>query len=144
MRRAGAPAASRAADEARTWLTENLTDPAAGRTCGDYHRVIAAYVARLPDDDPELARVTVLLVSYGRGPGGRPSISVNGDDEDTADVIAELLDDDETALESGDGIGCHGGTALSRENPGAFLRDLVDSASTWLAQEAGAGIFSGD
>jgi hypothetical protein len=39
-------------------------------------------------------------------------------------VIGEILDDDETALDSEDGIGCHDGAALSRESPGAFLHDL--------------------
>lgn len=126
------------AAEARAWLTDNLTDTAAGRTCIGYHRVIAAYVAGLPDDDPDLARAAGLLNDYSR-PGRRPDISINGDDEDTADVIAELLDDDETALDSEAGIGCHGGTAMSRESPAAFLHDLILSASAWLAQDAEAG-----
>lgn len=85
-----------------------------------------------------------LLRSYDHGPGRRPDISLNGDDEDTADVIAEILDD-ETALESEDGIGCHGGIALSRESPAAFMHDLVLKASAWLAQDAAeVDRFAGD
>ena len=125
------------AAEARAWLTENLADPDREHgTGGNYYRVVAAYIAGLPDNDPELVRVAGLLVSYNHGPGRRPDISLNGDDEDTADVIAEILDDDETAHESEDGIGCHGGTALSRESPAAFLHNLVLNASAWLAQDA--------
>ena len=123
--------------EARRWLTENLADPGRRYTTGSkYHHVVATYVASLPDDDPDLVRVSGLLDSYSRGPERRPDISLNGDDEDTADVIAEILDDDETALDSEDGTGCHGGAALSRESPAAFLHDLVLSASAWLAQDA--------
>lgn len=116
------------ARDARDWLTENLADPAAGRACGEYHRAIAAYVRGLPDNDPELACVAGLLDTYDHGPGRRPDVSLSGDDEDTADVIAEILDDDET--------GCHGGPALSRESPAAFFHGLVDRASTWLAEDA--------
>jgi hypothetical protein len=60
------------------------------------------------------------LNSYDRGPGRRPDISLSGDDEDTAAVIGEILDDDETTLDSADGIGCHGGTVLSREGRPRF------------------------
>lgn len=123
--------------EARGWLTENLADPGREHTTGgEFYRVVAAYVADLPDDDPELVRVAGLLDSYDHGPGRRPDISLNGDDEDTADVIGEILDDDEIAVDSEDGMGCHGGTALSRESPAAFLHDLILSASAWLAQDA--------
>jgi hypothetical protein len=123
--------------EARGWLTENLADPGREYTAdGEFYRVVADYVAGLPDDDPELARVAGLLDSYDHGPGRRPDISLNGDDEDTADVIGEILDDDETAADSEDGLGCHGGTALSRESPAAFLHELVLRASAWLAQDA--------
>jgi hypothetical protein len=123
--------------EARAWLTENLADP--GReysTGGPYYRVVTAYIVGLPDDDPELVHVARLLDLYDHGPGRRPDILLNGDDEDTADVMGEILDDDETALDSEEGIGCHGGTALSRESPAAFLHDLVLNASSWLAQDA--------
>ena len=123
--------------EARAWLTENLTDPDREyRTGGDYYKVVAAHIVGLPDNDAELVRVVGLLNSYDRGPGRRPDISLSGDDEDTADVIGEILDDDETALDSTDGIGCHGGTALSRESPATFLHELVLNASVWLAQDA--------
>jgi hypothetical protein len=126
-----------AAAEARAWLMENLAGPGREHTTGsEYRQVVAAYVGGLPDDDPELIRVAGLLDSYDHGPGRRPDISLNGDDEDTADVIAEILDDDETALDSDDGIGCHGGTTLSRQSPAAFLHDLVLSAAAWLAQDA--------
>lgn len=124
------------ADDARDWLTDNLADPGPGRTCGEYHRAIARYVAGLPDSDPELARVAGLLDTYDHGPGRRPDISLNGDDEDTADVFSEILDDDETALDSDDGTGCHGGPSLARESPAAFLHDLVSRASSWLAEDA--------
>ena len=33
-------------------------------------------------------------------------------------------------------VPCHGGTALSRESPAAFLHELVLNASVWLAQDA--------
>lgn len=63
--------------------------------------------------------------------------SGDGDGGGTAGVIAELLDD-EVALGSGDGACCHGGAALSREGPAAFLHGLVLSASAclpyWLAR----------
>jgi hypothetical protein len=86
------------AAEARGWLMENLADPdREHRAGGDYYRVVAAYIVGLPDDDPELARVAGLLNSYDHGPGRRPDISLNGDDEDTADVIGGILDNDETA-----------------------------------------------
>ena len=123
--------------EARRWLAENLADPGREYTAGgEFYRAVADYVAGLPDDDPELARVAGLLDSYDHGPGRRPDIALNGDDEDTADVIGEILDDDETAADFEDGLGCHGGTALSRESPAAFLHDLVLRASAWLAQDA--------
>jgi hypothetical protein len=131
--------------EAREWLTENLADPGREHSPGgSYYRVVAAHVMGLPDDDPELVRVAELLNTYDHGPERRPDISLNGDDEDTADVIGEILDDDETALESEDGIGCHGGRALSRENPAAFLHGLVLSASAWLAQDAEVDRFAGE
>lgn len=82
--------------------------------------------------NPELVRVAGLLDRYDHGPGRRPDISLKGDDEDTADVIGEILDDDETAFDSEDGTGCHGGTALSRESPAAFLHDLILNGSGWL------------
>ena len=53
-----------------------------------------------------------------------------------ADVFGEILDDGETALDSTDGIGCHGGTALSRESLAAFLHELVLAVSVWLARDA--------
>jgi hypothetical protein len=99
------------ASEARQWLRENLAGHASG---GEFY----------------------LLDSYDHGPGRRPDISLNGDDEDTADVLGEILDDDETALDSGNGIGCHGGTALSRGSVAAFLHDLVLRACAWLGQDA--------
>lgn len=127
--------------EARAWLTENLTDPDREHTVGgDYYKIVAAYIVGLPDDNVELVRLVGLLNSYDRGPGRRPDISLNGDDEDTADVIGEILDDDETALDSTDG---HGGTALSCESPGAFLHELVLNASVWLAQDAEVDRFAG-
>lgn len=123
--------------EARAWLTENLADPAREYTAvASYYRAVVAYIVGLPDDDPELVRVAGLLDLYDHGPRRRPDISLNGDDEDTADVIGEILDDDESAFDSEDGVGCHGGTALSRESPAAFLHDLVLNASGWLAQDA--------
>jgi hypothetical protein len=123
--------------EARAWLTENLADPERTHRPGaDYYPGVVTYIAGLPDDDVELDRVTALLDSYDHGPGRRPDISLNGDDEDTADVLSEILDDDETAVDSEDGIGCHGGTALARESSAAFLHDLVLQAAVWLAQDA--------
>jgi hypothetical protein len=121
------------ASEARQWLRENLAGHASG---GEFYQSVAAYVGGLPDDDPDLVLVTCLLDSYDHGPGRRPDISLNGDDEDTADVLGEILDDDETALDSGNGIGCHGGTALSRGSVAAFLHDLVLRACAWLGQDA--------
>jgi hypothetical protein len=46
------------------------------------------------------------------------------------------LDNDETALDSPDGIGDHGDAALSRESPAAFLHEPVLNAFDWLAQDA--------
>ena len=123
--------------KARAWLTENLSHPDREHgTAADYYAEATAYIAGLADDDPELIRVAGLLAAYDHGPGRRPDISLNGDDEDTADVLGEILDDDTTALDSEDGMGCHGGTALSRRSPAAFLHDLVLNASVWLAQDA--------
>jgi hypothetical protein len=34
------------------------------------------------------------LVTYDRGPDRRPDISLNGDDDDTAEAIGEVLDAD--------------------------------------------------
>jgi hypothetical protein len=42
---------------ARTWLTENLTDPVRqDQTDADYYQRVAEYIAGLPDDDPDLVR----------------------------------------------------------------------------------------
>ena len=126
--------------EARRWLTENLTAGDREDAAGGFYRAVAACVAGLPADDPELVRAAGLLASYDHGPGRRPDISLNGDDEDTADVIGEILDDDEMTAEAGDDTDCggggRGGPALSRESPAAFLRDLVSAAADWLAQDA--------
>jgi len=131
---------------ARLWLTENLTASDREYAAGGFFRVVAAYVAGLPDVDEELVRVAGLLSSYDHGPGRRPDISLNGDDEDTADVIGEILDDDimdsnEDTADTGDGADCCSvdradDPPLSRESPAAFLHDLVLAAAAWLARDA--------
>lgn len=113
---------------------------------GGFYRVVAAHVASLPGDNPELVHAAGLLASYDHGPGRRPDISLNGDDEDTADVIGELLDDhvmdsNEDTADTEDGTDCCDvghldGPVLSRESPAAFLHDLVLAAGAWLAQDA--------
>ena len=140
---------------ARRWLTENLTASHRQYAAGGFYRVVAGYVAGLPDDDEELVRAAGLLSSYDHGPGRRPDISLNGDDEDTADVIGEVLDDD--VMESSEytdgaeddvdwcGGGHVDGPVLSRESPAAFLHDLVLVAAAWLAQDAAdVDRFAGD
>jgi hypothetical protein len=122
--------------EARAWLTENLTSP--GRCAergGDYYLNVASFLADLPDDHPDLTRVAALLITFDHGDGRRPDISLNGDDEDTTDVLAEVLDDDVTTLDSGDGTGIHGGAPLSRESYATFLHELIDAAAAWLASD---------
>jgi hypothetical protein len=134
--------------EAREWLTENLT----GRLNehSQYYAGFLAYIRRLPDNDPELARTAALLVTYDRDPGRRPDISLSGDDDDTADVIGEVLDDDEErhdTLESlRDSEAYLGSDAepgdlptLPRDSYAAFLHGLLDRMEIWLADDAEIG-----
>ena len=135
----------KAAAEAREWLAENLTGRLSEHS--HYYAGLLAYIRRLPDDDPELARTATLLRTYDRGPGRRPDISLNGDDEDTADVIGEVLDDDEERhdtlqslrdseadlgpdAEPGDFV------TLPRDSYAAFLHGLLDRVEIWLADDA--------
>lgn len=111
----------------------NVSYGASTGSGGDYYRAVAAYFLDLPRTG---SGPPGLLNSYNRGPGRRPGISLNGDEEDTADVVAEILDVDQTALDSEDGTGSRRDTALSRESPAAFLHDLVSGASAWFAEDA--------
>ena len=133
------------AAEARQWLTENLANRSNEHS--PYYAGLVEYIRRLPDNDPELARALALLVTYGRGPGRRPDISLSGDDEDTADVTGEVLDDDEqrhdtwqsslnseTDLDSD--LEPYDFPALSRDSYAAFLHGLLDRMEAWLADDA--------
>lgn len=128
------------AAEAKEWLTENLTNRSNEHS--QYYAGLVEYVRRLPDNDPELARAVSLLVTYDRGPGRRPDISLSGDDEDTADVIGEVLDDDEerhdtwqsslnseTDLDSD--LEPDDFPALPRDSYAAFLHSLLDRMEVW-------------
>ena len=42
---------------------------------GSYYPGLVKFIAGLPDNDPELARVGALLVIYDRGPGRWPDIN---------------------------------------------------------------------
>jgi hypothetical protein len=130
------------AAEARQWLTDNLTSRHDERPA--FYAGLAEYIRRLPDTDPELARATTLLITYDHGPGRRPDISLSGDDEDTADVIGEVLDDDEMRLTSqGADDGCYGSSIaddagiLPAHSYAAFLHGLLDRTEQWLADDAG-------
>ena len=133
------------AAEAKEWLGENLASRRNEHS--PYYTALLEYIRRLPDSDPELARTAALLVTYDRGPGRRPDISLNGDDEDTADVIGEVLDDDEERHDMGQsspGSEPHLGSdrepgtfsALPRDSYAAFLRGLLDRMEIWLADDA--------
>jgi hypothetical protein len=87
-----------------------------------------------------------LLVTYDHGPGRRPDISLNGDDEDTADVIGEVLEDDEErhdtqqSLNSETYLGSDPEpgdvSTLPRDSYAAFLHGLLDRMEIWLADDA--------
>lgn len=121
---------------ARAWLTQSLTSPHRYDQHGSFYPGLVKFIAGLPDNDPELARVGALLVTYDRGPGRWPDISLNGDDEDTAEAIGEVLDEDAMGRDTGEMAATGDAIRLSRESYAAFLHGLIDETVAWLISDA--------
>jgi hypothetical protein len=123
---------------ARDWLTQSLTSPNRYDNNSSYYSGLFDFITALPDDDAELARIVALLRTYDRGPDRWPDISLNGDDEDTAEAIGEVLDEDAMSRDTGgDEMAAAGNRIqLSRESYAAFLHSLVDETTSWLISDA--------
>jgi hypothetical protein len=130
--------------DARQWLTENLT----GRDPGHelFYAQVRGHVAGLPDDDRELARAVAMLTAHEDKPWPRPAIMLSETGEDSADVLGEVLDEDEMARASRDdyaetkaaGFDPDPGDepVLSRASCAAFVHDWLSQAQAWLAVDA--------
>jgi hypothetical protein len=132
------------AADAREWLMENLT----GRDLEHemFYARVRRFVADLPDDDPELARAVAMLTAHEDKPWLRPAIMLSDTGEDWADVLGEVLDEDEMAHASQDdyaeaeaaGFDPEPGDepVLSRNSCTAFVHDWLSQSQAWLVADA--------